>query len=168
MSTKTCPHCNADDIPVEAYRCKHCFHDFKEAGKSKMNAIVAIFAVMAVMSLIGMGLARWSYQNTSAARSVIDGDTRSIVITKKSVANTEALRISFDQVQKVEYVIGASGVLFELAIYTTEGKRYVINASDDKALDAEAEQLSRMTKKPLDRVEVVKNPHDNAPPPPTP
>ncbi len=110
MAQKDCPSCGAS-VPVEAFRCKHCFHDFTEKPKKNTGPVV-LLGFIAAMAVIGAGTFWWVFNNQSQERIVVDAETRSIVITKTSGAGVDSTRVSFDAIEKVEHVMGGDSAMF--------------------------------------------------------
>lgn len=154
MAQKDCPSCGAS-VPVEAFRCKHCFHDFTEKPK-KNNGPVILLGFIAAMAVIGAGTFWWVFNNQSQERIVVDAETRSIVITKTSGAGVDSTRVSFDSVEKVEHVMGGSSAMFEVVAVTLDDQRYVVQQSDDKPLKGNAEHIASVIGKPMVEVKNVK------------
>jgi hypothetical protein len=154
VATKSCPSCGAE-VPVEAHRCKHCFHDFNEVAQKKAGPMVLLF-FLAAMLVIGGGVLAWVFQSRAAEFIVVDEETRSIVITRKSATETDTTRVSFDKVEKVEHVMGGEDSMFEVVAVTLDGGRYVIQSSDEKPLVGHAQHVAQVIDKPFVEVKNVR------------
>jgi ribosomal protein L40E len=153
MAQKDCPSCGAS-VPVEAFRCKHCFHDFTEKPKKNTGPVV-LLGFIAAMAVIGAGTFWWVFNNQSQERIVVDAETRSIVITKTSGAGVDSTRVSFDAIEKVEHVMGGDSAMFEVVAVTLDDKRYVVQQSDDSPLKGNAEHIASVIGKPMVEVKNV-------------
>ena len=98
MSTKDCPSCGAV-VPVAAARCKHCFHDFSEKPKKNSGPLV-LLGFLALMAIIGSGTLWYVYTQRAQERIVVDEETQSIVITRKTASSTDTERVAFDRIEK--------------------------------------------------------------------
>ena len=108
------------------------------------------------MALVGMGVFYYLHTQVAAERVVVEEETQTIIITRKSAAKTEATRIDFADITRVEYVLGGETATYEIVAVTTDGSRYVVKASDDTPLDGHAEQVARTVEKPLEQVKNVR------------
>ncbi len=148
MSMKDCPSCG-EVVPAAAARCKHCFHDFSEAPPKRSNGLVGLLGLLALMAVIGGGTL-WFVQNRQASEKiVIDEETQSVIFTKKRASGTETDRLNFDEVAKVELLMGGSNATWEVALITLNEERRVLNLSDDGSLKGYAEHVSSVMDKPL-------------------
>jgi len=155
MATKTCPSCS-EEIPVVAARCKSCFYDFNEEPTASKGGNMGLLVLFAAMSLVGFSVFWYLNTQVAAERVVIEEETQTIIITRKSASKTEATRVSFKDVQKIEYVLGGDSALYEIVAVGHDGSRHIIQSSDDSQLDGRAEQVSRTMEKPLERVKNIK------------
>ena len=155
MATKTCPSCG-EEVPVVAARCKSCFYDFNEEPAQNKSGMMGLLVLFAAMALVGMGVFWHLHTQVAAERVVVEEETQTIIITRKSAAKTEATRVAFGDVTRVEYVLGGDTALYEIVAVTGDGERHVIQASDDSPLDVRAEHVSRTMEKPLERVRNIK------------
>jgi hypothetical protein len=154
MSTKSCPSCSAE-VPQEALRCKHCFHDFN-AEPEKKNSPLPLLFFFALIAMMGMGTFSYIYKNNAAERIVVDQETESIVITRKTASETTTRRISFASIDKVEHVMGGKKSMFEVVAVTNSGDRVVLKRSDDKPQQGHAEHMARVMEKPYVEVRNIK------------
>ncbi len=154
MSKKDCPSCGAQ-VPVEAHRCKHCFHDFSETPKRKTGPVVFLGFVAAMMCA-GAGLTWYNYQEQALDRILVDPETRSIVVARKTAETMDSERVGFDRIEKVEHVMGGEESMFEVVAVTLEGQRYVVQSSDERPLTIAAQQIAQVIGKPLVEVNKVK------------
>ena len=155
MATKSCPSCG-EEVPVVATRCKSCFYDFNEQPEAESSGMLGILGLLATMAVIGMGVFWYLHTQVAAERVVVEEETQSIIITRKSAAKTEATRVPFSEVTRVEYVLGGDTALYEIVAVGINGDRYVVQASNDKPLDGRAEHVARTMEKPFERVRNVK------------
>ena len=124
MATKSCPSCIAE-VPVEAFRCKHCFHDFNTAPKKSNNGLLVLLAFFAVMLAGGGGVMAYIFETRAMETSLVDKETQSIIITRKSATTVETERILFADVKHIEYITGGSNATFEIVAVTNADKRYI-------------------------------------------
>ncbi|MEC9389654.1 MAG: hypothetical protein VX944_06225 [Myxococcota bacterium] len=155
MALKTCPSCG-EEVPVVALRCKSCFYDFNEEPEARESGTMGLLVLFAAMALVGMGVFYYLHTQVAAERVVVEEETQTIIITRKSAAKTEATRIEFADITRVEYVLGGETATYEIVAVTGDGNRYVVKASDDSPLDGHAEQVARTVEKPLERVKNVR------------
>ncbi len=146
MASKDCPSCGAE-VPVQAARCKHCFHDFTEEPK-KNNGFLVLLGFLAAMAVIGSGVLYYVYEVRAQERIVVDAETESVVITRKTASSTDTQRITFASVEKIEHVMGGERAMFEVVAVTLDGNRYIIKQSDDKPLTGHAEHIAAVMDKP--------------------
>lgn len=154
MATKDCPSCAAT-VPVEAFRCKHCFHDFDEKPKKNTGPVV-LLGFVAAMAVIGAGTFWWVFNNQSQERIVVDAETQSIVITKTSGSGVDSTRVAFSDVEKVEHVMGGADATFEVVAVTLTGGRFTVQQSNDAPLRGNAEHIASVIGKPLVEVKNIK------------
>jgi hypothetical protein len=154
VATKSCPSCIAE-VPVEAFRCKHCFHDFNTAPKKANNGLLVLLAFFAVMLAIGGGGMAYIFETRVMENSLVDKETQSIVFTRTSATAMDTERIPFADVKHIEYITGGSNATFEIVAVTTTDKRYIIKYSD-KQIKGNAEQIARLMKKDLVEVQLLK------------
>jgi len=155
MATKTCPSCG-DEVPVVAARCKSCFYDFNEEPEARKSGTMGLLVLFAAMALVGMGVFYYLHTQVAAERVVVEAETQTIIITRKSAAKTEATRIDFADVKRLEYVLGGETATYEIVAVTSDDSRYILKASNDSPLDGPAEQYARTVKKPLEQVQNVR------------
>ena len=155
MATKTCPSCAAE-VPVAASRCKYCFHDFTEAPPKKKSGLIGLAALLALMAIIGTGTLGYVYYYQAAERTVVDQETKSIVITRTTATGTSTERVDFDRVVKVEHVMGGENATFEVVAVTSDGDRVIIKQSDEKPLKGDAEHIASVIGKPMEEVRNIK------------
>lgn len=155
MATKSCPSCN-EDVPAVAARCKSCFYDFNEEPAEKSGGSMGLLVLFAAMSLVGFSVFWYLNTQVAAERVVVEEETQTIIITRKSASKTEATRVAFSDVTKIEYVLGGDSALYEIVAVGHDGTRYLIQSSDDSQLDGRAEHVSRTMEKPLERVKNIK------------
>lgn len=154
MSTKDCPSCGAV-VPVAAARCKHCFHDFSEKPKKNSGPLV-LLGFLALMAIIGSGTLWYVYTQRAQERIVVDEETQSIVITRKTASSTDTERVAFDRIEKIEHVMGGDRAMFEVVAVTLDGKRYIIKQSEDAPLTGHAEHIASVVDKPYVPVKNVR------------
>ena len=155
MATKTCPSCDAE-VPAAASRCKYCFHDFTEAPPKKKNGLLGLFGLLAAMTLFGACTLAYIFYFNAAERIVVDGETQSIVITRTTATATETERVPFEQVAKVEHVMGGEKAMFEVVAVTNDGKRYIIKRSEEQPMQGHAEHVASVIGKPMEEVRNIK------------
>ncbi len=147
MATKTCPSCQ-EEVPTAAPRCKHCFHDFTEAPPKKSGGPIALLGMLAVMALIAAGVFWLKGQRPGAESVMVDAETSSITFVTKYKDRTETDRVQFSEVANVEYAIGGSSQ-YEIAVVTLSGERWVLESSESKPLNGQAEHYAAVIDKPL-------------------
>lgn len=148
MATKSCPSCG-ESVPSEAPRCKHCFHDFTAAPPRRSNGLVGLLGLIAAMAVIGAGVFWYVGESRAQERIIVDEETKSIVFTTKYANRTETDRVRFEDVTKIELVIGGDDALYEVYAVTLDGDRRLINESDDKPLKGYAQKIAEVLEKPM-------------------
>ena len=118
MATKTCPSCG-EEVPVVAARCKSCFYDFNEEPETRKSGTMGLLVLFAAMALVGMGVFYYLHTQVAAERVVVEAETQTIIITRKSAAKTEATRIDFADVKRLEYVLGGETATYEIVAVTS-------------------------------------------------
>ena len=134
--TKNCPSC-AEEVPVDAARCKHCFHNFNEEVVEKKSPLMGLLVLLLAMFVVGMGAFGYIYYFNEAEKIVIDEETQSVVITRVSASKTTTDRIKFADIVKVEHIMGGESATFETLVILTSGERVVLNQSSEGTLKAE-------------------------------
>jgi hypothetical protein len=147
VAKKDCPSCGAE-VPVEAFRCKHCFHDLHEQPRTRSGPVVFLGFVAAMM-VVGAGITWYNYNSQSSDRVVVDQETRTFVVATKSPTGMTSERVSFDKVEKLEHVLGGEEAAFELVAVTLDGKRYILQRSEERPLTIPAQHFSAVIGKPL-------------------
>jgi len=155
MATKSCPSCG-EEVPVVAARCKSCFFDFNEEPEAESSGMLGMLGLLAIMAVIGMGVFWYINTQFAAERVVVEESTQTIIITRTSAEKIEATRVPFSDVTRIEYVLGGDTALYEIVAVGANGDRHVVQASDDKTLDVQAEVVARTMEKPLERVKNIK------------
>jgi hypothetical protein len=151
MSSITCPSCG-ELVPSVATRCKHCFHDFTEEPTKQKSGLLGLLGLIAAMVAVGTGVMWYIHTQMAAERIVVDEETQSIIITRTSASKTESTVVKFDDVAKVEYVLGGEDSMYEVVAVTHSGVRHIIQASQDTPLDGKAEYVANAMDKPFARV----------------
>ncbi len=154
MPTKTCPSCGAE-LPEAANICKHCFHDFNEVVEKKTNPLVILLGFLVAMAVVGAAAFAHLYYTNAAERIVVDAETQSIVVTRTTAAKTTTDRIDFDDVVKIEHVMGGDKAMFEIVAVTSEGERVIIKTSE-APLKGHAEHIAAVVDKPLEEIRNIK------------
>jgi len=151
MDLKDCPSCGAE-VPTAASRCKHCFHDFNEAPPPAPKKQLRGFLMwLAALVFMGTGTFYWVVQNKSSANVVVDEETQSIIITETTADGINVQRVTFSEVEKIEYVIGGQTATFEV-FAITDDDRILIQSSDDTPIRGHADHISAVIEKPIEEV----------------
>ena len=155
METKECPSCYAD-VPAVAGRCKYCFHDFNEEPPKKSNNFIGLLVLLLSLVVIASGTFYYVSYGMKSERILVDAETQSIVVTRTSGSGTTTERVNFVDIEKVEYVMGGDTKTFEVVAVTSNGDRYLIQASGDKPLKGHAEHIAAVIDKPLVEIRNIK------------
>jgi len=144
-------------VPQAANRCKHCFHDF-DAPVAKSSGgpifLVAAVAGMAVLAAVVFGvIVSWPIEE----RILVDQDTRSVVWTRKYRTSVETERLPWDDITRLEYVIGATGA-FDIVAVTAADERHIIHSAKSP-LKSEADKYAALMEKPLEEVDNTRGFH---------
>lgn len=154
MATKTCPSCGAE-VPAAATRCKHCFHDFTAEPPRKSGPVI-ILAFLAAMVVLGVATFAYVFYFNVSEKFVVDAETRSIIVTRKSASNDVSTeRVSFDDVSRIEYVVGGEKSTYEVVAVTTKNDRLIIQRSNDSQLSAEATHIATIMGKTVTEVKNI-------------
>jgi hypothetical protein len=111
---------------------------------------------VAAMMCAGAGLTWYNYQEQALDRILVDPETRSIVVARKTAETMDSERVGFDRIEKVEHVMGGEESMFEVVAVTLDGNRYVVQSSDERPLTIAAQQIAQVIGKPLVEVNKVK------------
>ena len=150
MSMKDCPSCGTS-VPESATRCKECFHDFTEApSRRSWIGPLLVLGSVAAMAIVGAITLMVVASAPVEERMLVDGDSQSIVWTRKYQTGIETERLPFAQVGRLEYVIETNG--FEVAAVTVTGDRHVL-VEDVSPLGSTAESYARIMGKPLEQID---------------
>lgn len=71
---KTCPDC-AEEVKVDARKCKHCGYEFQSAGRRWLNRIGAI-VICGIIAAVAVGY--MVDQNNKTAKSQVDSFTECV------------------------------------------------------------------------------------------
>jgi hypothetical protein len=148
VSTKTCPSCGAD-VPEAAPRCKHCFHDFTEVAPRSSSGLMGLLGLIAAMAVVGAIFFYLMRENQASEHIVVDKETNSIIFTTKYADRTETDRLSFDDVAKIEMIVGGDIATFEVYVVTVGGESLMVNQSKEKTLRGYAEHIAAVMDKPF-------------------
>lgn len=149
METKTCPSCGAE-VPVVATRCKSCFHDFDAPPTTSGSPMALLIALAA--SIVVAGVAFWYLsQRPTDQKILVDQETRTVQwLTQYQGERLDVDRVTFDEIDRLEYVVTYGGD-YEIAAFTRDGERKIIEAHPDRPLELQAERYARIMDKPLDK-----------------
>jgi len=150
MRTKECPSCGLT-VPASASRCKDCFHDFADVQPRRSNGPLAILASLAAMATIGAVTFWWIAGTPLDEKILVDGESESVVWTRKYRSGLETDRLRFDEISKLQYVIRSNGTYAVVAVTTTGGEKVV--AQDVRPIKSTAEQYAKLMEKPLEEVD---------------
>ncbi|MBN1335065.1 MAG: hypothetical protein JXB39_03795 [Deltaproteobacteria bacterium] len=149
METKICPSCGAE-APIVATRCKVCFHEFTD-GRKRNTGFVVLVVSLAVMAIVGAGVMYYvAFHQSVKQNVVVDEETQSVVWTTVRADGTDADRVSFDRIERVDFTIGGSSAMWEVAVILEGGERRLLSASDEENLAGYAIQVARIIGKPLE------------------
>lgn len=153
LDYKTCPGCG-EEVPSAAPRCKHCFHDFGPEVKPRSRRLVGLFIILAIMAVSGAAVMFYITNFHSVKENVvIDEETKSVVFTRTYADKLESDRLSFNDVEKIESVVGGSK--WEVALLLKNGDRKVINRSVDQNLHPYAVHIAAVMERPLVQVNEI-------------
>lgn len=148
MATKTCPNCAAE-IPAAASRCKHCFHEFEESEGRGGRGPLLLIGLVAAMVCVGAAVMYYVTNYQSVKRNVvIDEETESVVWTRTYHDKMETERLPFEEVEKIEVVMGGKEATWEVYVHTTDGERKLLNQSEDTSLLSYTEHVAHVLEKP--------------------
>lgn len=152
MSMKECPSCGIL-VPESASRCKDCFHDFTEAPPKRgfMGGILLLLGTIAAMAVVGAGTLWWVASAPMEEKILVDGESQSVVWTRKYRNSIETDRLSFSEISKIQYVIKSRGG-FEVVAVTHAGDRKVIS-ENPSPIKSTAAQYAQLMNKPLEEVD---------------
>lgn len=157
MSMKECPSCGTM-VPDSASRCKDCFHDFTEAPpRRSMTGALVMLASFAAMAVVGALTFWWIASSPIEEKILVDGESESVVWTRKYRAGVETDRLAFADIAKIQYVIKANGS-FEVVAITLTGDRRVIS-EDVSPIKSTAAQYAQLMEKPLEEVDNTRGFH---------
>lgn len=152
MDTKTCPSCGTE-IPVVAARCKACFYDFEAEANAKSSPLVGVLAGLAGMALMVAGTFWYISSKPTDQRILVDEATRTVQwVSQYQDGSLKTDRISFDDIEKLEYEITSAGDFAIIAI-THKGERKTVMFDADKPLHSTAEKYAEVMEKPLEIVD---------------
>jgi len=73
-----------------------------------------------------------------------------VVWTTVRADGTESDRVAFDRIERVDFTVGGSSAMWEVAVILTNGERRLLNASNEENLAGYAVQVARIIGKPLE------------------
>jgi len=82
---------------------------------------------------------------------MVDEETQSIIITETTADGINVQRVTFSEVEKIEYVIGGQTATFEV-FAITDDDRILIQSSDDTPIRGHADHISAVIEKPIEEV----------------
>lgn len=111
---------------------------------------VLVAAIMAVLLLsIGVGIVFMAKSQAVTQNVVIDKETSSIVITRKTGEGIDTRRVRFDDVDKVEYVVGGFAATWSVYAILKNDERLLIRSTSDQDLTEYAQHVASIMNKPL-------------------
>jgi hypothetical protein len=147
LATKNCPHCG-EEVPLEATRCKSCFQELAPPAKGVSKPLIA--AVIVVLMLVGAaGVFFIANRRAVTQNVVVDKETQSIIISKKSGDGTDTRRIRFADVDKVELVVGGTTAVWAVYLLDPKDSRTLLHSSSDEDLTEYAQHVAAVMDKPL-------------------
>jgi hypothetical protein len=158
---RNCPHCG-EEVPLEAVRCKSCFHELASAKKGTSKVLIAA-AIMVLMLAVAAGVFALARHRAVTQNVVVDKETQSIVVSKKSGDGTDTRRIRFDEVEKVELVVGGTAAVWAVYLIDRKDSRTLLTSSSDEDLTEYAQHVAGVMDKPLVEVRHVSGMHEELP-----
>lgn len=150
MRTKECPSCGLT-VPASASRCKDCFHDFADVQVRRTGGPLLMLGSLAAMATVG-ALTLWWIAGTPLDESIlVDGESESVVWTRKYRHGLETDRLRFAEISKLQYVIRSNGSYEIVAVTSTGGTKVVAEAV--RPLKSDAEKYAKLMEKPLEEVD---------------
>jgi hypothetical protein len=149
LETKICPTCG-EEAPIVATRCKYCFHEFSDKRK-RSSGLIALVVSLAIMAVVGAGVMYFvAFHQSVKQNVVVDEETQSIVWTTVRAGGTDSDRVAFDRIDHVDFTVGGSSAMWEVAVILDGGERRLLNASNEENLAGYAVQVARIIGKPLE------------------
>ena len=115
---------------------------------------MGLFIILAIMAVSGAAVMFYITNFHSVKENVvIDEETKSVVFTRTYADKLESDRLSFNDVEKIESVVGGSK--WEVALLLKNGDRKVINRSVDQNLHPYAVHIAAVMERPLVQVNEI-------------
>ena len=132
-------------------RIKSCFYDFIDDEKKPSAFPLALSVGLFLLCLIAFFSAQHLVSSHVISQYVFDEETRSLIVGNNSNVGLSVERISFDDITKIEHVIGGKNATYEIVAVLRDGKRLIVRQSRD-SLSIHAENISRNIKVPYSSV----------------
>jgi hypothetical protein len=128
-------------------------HDFSTATASKGGGGGALkyLAALAVLALLAAGTMYYvKTVNLVRPNVLVNEDSAQIVLTKTFQDHIETTTVDFEDIEKLQLVMGAGRFTWEVAVVDRSGTRHIINESDSP-LGSYVETVSKIIGKKRDR-----------------
>ena len=150
MDMKTCPSCS-EEVPESAVNCRFCMHDFSTDTAPKGGGVLKYLAGLALLAMLAAGTMYYvKTVNLVRPNVLVNEDSAQIVLTKTFQDHIETTTVDFEDVEKLQLVMGAGRFTWEVAVVDRSGARHIINESDSP-LGSYVETVSNIIGKKRDR-----------------
>ncbi len=150
MEMKTCPNCS-EEVPAAAVNCRFCMHDFTTDAPPAKGGALKYLAGLAILALLAAGT-MYYVKNVNLVRPnvLVNQESAQIVLTKTFQDHIETTTVDFEDVEKLQVVMGSGRFTYEVAVIDRSGTRHVINEGDSP-LRSYAEHVANVIGKKRDR-----------------
>ena len=125
--SKYCPQCS-ETVPGYAKLCRHCFYDFKKAETPKkfpLGLSIGLF----LLGLLAFFMTRHLATSQNRPYYHLHSDTKSLLIAQVNGQGTTADRLPFDDIKRLEHVIGSSEAKFAITAVLKNGESITLKTS---------------------------------------
>lgn len=137
--SKYCPQCS-ETAPSYAKLCRHCFYDFKKAETPKKFPL-GISVGLLLVGLVAFFMTRQLASSQNRPYYHLHSDTKSLLIANVNAQGTTMDRISFDDIKRLEHIIGSSEGKFAIAAVLKNGDSITLKTSD-QSLEQDIKTMS--------------------------
>jgi hypothetical protein len=108
-----------------------------------------IGVMLVIMLMLGAGVFYLAKRQAVTQNVVVDKETSSIVITRKTGEGTDTTRLRFQDVERVELVVGGFAATWAVYLVQAGDQRLLLRATSDEDLSEYAQHVASIMNKPL-------------------
>lgn len=137
--SKYCPQCS-ETAPGYAKLCRHCFYDFKKAETPKKFPLGFSIGLL-LLSLVAFVMTRHLASSQNRPYYHLHSESKALLVAQVNSQGTTADRIPFEDIKRLEHIIGASDGKFVIAAVLKSGESITLKTSD-QSLEQDVKTMS--------------------------